>query len=49
MMGERRSSGTNCSQRFSQDVPNLLRSVLAIVAIEERKRRDSHYDEPKKI
>ena len=48
-MSKRRSSGNTCSQRFRHYASTILRAMSMIVAIEERKKRDSNYDEQEKI
>ena len=49
MMSKRRFSGTTCSQRLRHYASEILRAMSMIVAREERKGRDSNYDEQEKI
>ena len=48
-MSKRRSSGNTCSQRFGYCNSEIFKAMFMIVAIEERKKRDSNYDEQEKI
>ena len=48
-MSKRRSSEITCSQRLRKYDYEIVRAMSMIVAIEERKGRDSNYDEQEKI
>ena len=48
-MSKRRSSGMICSQKLRHYASALMRAISVIVVIEERRERDSNYDEQENI